>query len=62
MEPEGSLACSQESSIGPYPEPDQSNPYHSILSNKNSVALVRQQTRLTERPPLVGEVSASFSG
>jgi len=26
----------------------------------NSVALVRERTILTERPPLVGEVSASF--
>jgi hypothetical protein len=32
MEPAGSLACSQEPSIGPYSEPHQSNPYHSILS------------------------------
>jgi hypothetical protein len=32
MEPEGSLPCSQEPSTGPYPEPDQSNPYHAILS------------------------------
>jgi hypothetical protein len=31
MEPEGSLSCSQESSTGPYPQPDQSNSYHSIL-------------------------------
>jgi hypothetical protein len=31
MEPKGSLPCSQESSIGPYPEPDQSSPYHPIL-------------------------------
>jgi hypothetical protein len=28
MEPEGSLPCSQE----PLPEPDQSSPYHPILS------------------------------
>jgi hypothetical protein len=28
----------------------------------NSVALVRKRTILTERPPLVGEVSAKFSG
>jgi hypothetical protein len=32
MEPEGSLLCPQEPSISPYPEPDQSNSYHSILS------------------------------
>jgi hypothetical protein len=32
MEPEGSLPSSQEPSTGPYPEPDQSNPYHPILS------------------------------
>jgi hypothetical protein len=31
MEPEGSLPCSREPSTGPYPEPDQSNPYHRIL-------------------------------
>jgi hypothetical protein len=32
MEPEGSLSYSQEPSTGPYPEPDQSTPYHPILS------------------------------
>jgi hypothetical protein len=32
MEPEGSLPCSQEPSTGPFPEPDQSNAYHTILS------------------------------
>jgi hypothetical protein len=31
MEPEGSLPCSQETSTGPYPEPDQSNSYHPML-------------------------------
>jgi hypothetical protein len=28
MEPKGSLPYSQEPSTVPYPEPDQSNPYH----------------------------------
>jgi hypothetical protein len=32
MEPEGSLPWLQEHSTGPYPEPDQSNPYHTIPS------------------------------
>jgi hypothetical protein len=32
MEPESSLAYSQEPFIGPYPQPDQSNPYPPILS------------------------------
>jgi hypothetical protein len=32
MEPEGSLPCSQGTSTSSYPKPDQSNPYHSILS------------------------------
>jgi hypothetical protein len=31
MEPVGSLPCSQEPSTGPYPEPDQSNPYHTTI-------------------------------
>jgi hypothetical protein len=30
--PEGSSPCSQELSIGPYPEPVRSSPYHPILS------------------------------
>jgi hypothetical protein len=32
MEPEGSISCPQEPSTGPYPEPYQSNPLHSIPS------------------------------
>jgi hypothetical protein len=32
MEPKSSLPCSQEPSNGPYSEPDQSSPYHPILS------------------------------
>jgi hypothetical protein len=33
-----------------------------IVTKKNSVALVRKRTIPTERPPLVGEVNANFSG
>jgi hypothetical protein len=33
-----------------------------IKKNTNSVALVCEQTILTERPPLVGEVSINFCG
>jgi hypothetical protein len=32
MEPEGLLLCSKEPSTGRYSEPDQSNPYHPIIS------------------------------
>jgi hypothetical protein len=31
MEPDGSSPCSQESATDPYPEPDESSPYHPIL-------------------------------
>jgi hypothetical protein len=31
MQPEGSLSCSQEPDTDPYPEPDESSPYHTIL-------------------------------
>jgi hypothetical protein len=33
-----------------------------VQNKTNSVALVRKRTIPTERPPLVGEVSANFSG
>jgi hypothetical protein len=36
--------------------------WHDALSKKKSVALVRQHTIPTERPLLVGEVTANFSG
>jgi len=35
---------------------------YSKLKKLNSVALVRERTIPTERPPPVGEVSANFSG
>jgi hypothetical protein len=35
MELEGLLPCSQEPTTGPYPVPDQSSPYHHILSLKD---------------------------
>jgi hypothetical protein len=31
MEPDDLLLCSRERSTGPYPEPEQSSPYHPIL-------------------------------
>jgi hypothetical protein len=31
MESEGTIPCSQEPSTDPYPEPDQSSPYHPTL-------------------------------
>jgi len=33
-----------------------------VNNNNNSVALVRERTIPTERPPPVGEVSANFYG
>jgi hypothetical protein len=33
MEPEGLFQCSQESSTGSCPEPDESSPYHPIHFN-----------------------------
>jgi hypothetical protein len=37
MEPEGSLPCSREPYTLPYPELDQSSPYHPILSLLGSI-------------------------
>jgi hypothetical protein len=36
--------------------------YYSYIPISNSMALVRKGTITTERPPLVGEVSANFCG
>jgi hypothetical protein len=35
MQPHGPLPFSQEPSTGPYPEPDQSSPYHPILHHQD---------------------------
>jgi hypothetical protein len=60
MVPEGSLQCSQEPVIGPYPEPDESSSQPPFLKKLNSLAVVRKRTKPTERPPLVGEVIAKL--
>jgi hypothetical protein len=46
MEPEGSLPCSQESSTGPYCEPDQASPYHPMPSLLRSILLSPTHLRL----------------
>jgi hypothetical protein len=45
-EHEGSSPCSQEASTGPYPEPDQSSPYHPILSLLRSILILSTHLRL----------------
>jgi hypothetical protein len=45
MEPEGSLPCSQDPSTGPNHEPDQSNPYHSILYLLRSILILSSHLR-----------------
>jgi hypothetical protein len=46
MEPEGSLPCSQETSTGLYPEPDQSNPYPSHPLSLRSILILFTHLRL----------------
>jgi hypothetical protein len=45
IESQGSLPCSQEPSTGLYPEPDQSGPYHPILSKFIQKLSIRQETQ-----------------
>jgi hypothetical protein len=40
--------------------PASNSPTHKLKKKLNSVALVRKRTISTDRPPLVGEVSANF--
>jgi hypothetical protein len=59
MEPEGSLPCSKEPSTGPFPQPNQSSPYHPILSPEDKQTKIKLRglspqvrTIPTERPYL----------
>jgi hypothetical protein len=47
MGPEHASPCSYEPSIGPYPEPDQSSPYHPILSLLRSILILPDPLRLS---------------
>jgi hypothetical protein len=46
VDSKGSLPCTQEPSTGPYPEPDEASPYHSILCLIRSI-LILPPTHLT---------------
>jgi hypothetical protein len=46
MEPEGSLPCSQEPSTCPYPEPDESSPYHPHLISPTFILILSTYLRL----------------
>jgi hypothetical protein len=46
MEPEGSLPHSQESSIGPHPEIDQSSPFQPHLNSPRLILILRVFTHL----------------
>jgi hypothetical protein len=46
METKGSLPCSQQPSSGPYPEPDESSPYHPNLSRLKSVLILSTHLRV----------------
>jgi hypothetical protein len=43
IEPESLLPCSQEPSTGPYPESDQSNPYHVVLAIVRNIWIITGQ-------------------
>jgi hypothetical protein len=50
MEPEGSLLCSQEPAIGPYPKPDEFSPHPTTTSKIHSNILLLS---LAPQPSLV---------
>jgi hypothetical protein len=47
MEPNGSLPHYQESSTGPYPDPDQSSPYYFIQLSKIHPSIHRRALIIT---------------
>jgi hypothetical protein len=69
MESEGSLPCSQEPSTGPYPEPDQSSPYHPDLSLLRTILIFPTHLHLglpsglflSGFPPMIYTLSSSPS-
>jgi hypothetical protein len=44
---EGSFPCSQEPSTGPYPESNQSSPYHAMLSEISFFNIIHPPMSLT---------------
>jgi hypothetical protein len=58
MEPEGSLPCSQEPYTGPCPEPDQSNPHHSILSRLHITVTLKRKFNIHNEDDLEAPSSA----
>jgi hypothetical protein len=69
MQPVGIIRGTWKGRLGPHPVPERGGKMFlriirtNLLKLKlNSMALVRERTIPTERPPPVGEVSANFCG